>query len=371
MDVYQASIQDPDLATAETIKTMCGYIRRAGRDPLVQRAAHQAEQSWGVDRPSSLVAVQFGLMGASVPGPGCFWWAKHYVKQVPHSQFKQLIAAFPGKRQLLVIPEVVVRFPKPEGDCSTFSMLIAAMLEALGVRWELVTVAVDPQDPALYSHVFVRAVYDDGARLTLDGSHGKYPGWEVPRAHQFRRQAWGSDGEPITDQAPPISALGAYMPRPLRRGLGDDSVGDDSGGTYTDSGSLPGTLVMGPTQDTSGTTDLSSLFSSEGLSTASVPSLTTGGASQTGYVAPSQSSANWAAFATALAKSGMTLAEINAIQPGTVVSANGAILRQATGLPVPVGTGITAALGSTSTTMWLVLAVVVGGAFLLMGNKSR
>jgi hypothetical protein len=151
-------------------------------------------------------------------------------------------------------------------------MLIAAMLEALGVRWELVTVAVDPQDPALYSHVFVRAVYDDGARLTLDGSHGKYPGWEVPRAHQFRRQAWGSDGEPITDQAPPISALGAYMPRPLRRGLGDDSVGDDSGGTYTDSGSLPGTLVMGPTQDTSGTTDLSSLFSSEGLSTASVPS---------------------------------------------------------------------------------------------------
>ena len=250
-------------------------------------------------------------------------------------------------------------------------MLIAAMLEALGVRWELVTVAVDPQDPALYSHVFVRAVYDDGARLTLDGSHGKYPGWEVPRAHQFRRQAWGSDGEPITDQAPPISALGAYMPRPLRRGLGDDSVGDDSGGTYTDSGSLPGTLVMGPTQDTSGTTDLSSLFSSVGLSTASVPSLTTGGASQTGYVAPSQSSANWAAFATALSKSGMTLAEINAIQPGTVVSANGAILRQATGLPVPVGTGITAALGSSSSTLLLLGGAALLVMFMVMGNKSR
>ena len=218
MDVYQASIQDPDLATAETIKTMCGHVHRAAGDPLVQRAAHQAEQSWGVDRPSSLVAAQFGLMGASVPGPGCFWWVKHLVKQVPHSQFKALLAAFPQKRQLLISPEVVLRAQRPAGDCSTFSMLIAAMLEALGIRWELVTVAVDPQDPALYSHVFVRAVYDDGARVTLDGSHGKYPGWEVPRAHQFRRQVWNSDGEPVTDQAPPMSTLGAYMPRPLRRG---------------------------------------------------------------------------------------------------------------------------------------------------------
>jgi hypothetical protein len=371
MDVYQASIQDPDLATAETIKTMCGHVHRAAGDPLVQRAAHQAEQSWGVERPSSLVAAGLGLVTV-VPGASAFWWVKHLVKQVPHDQFKRRVAAFPQKRQLLISPEVVVRAQRPAGDCTTFSMLIAAMLEALGMRWELVTVAVDPEDPTNYSHVFVRAVLDDGARLTLDGSHGKHPGWEVPRAHRFRRQVWDSDGEPITDQAPPISTLGAYMPRP-RWGLGDDSVdvGDESGGTYSDSGSMPGTLVMGPTQDTTGTTDLSSLFASEGLSTASVPSLTTGGASQTGYVAPSQSSTNWAAFATALAKSGMTLAEINAIQPGTVVSANGAILRQATGLPVPVGTGITAALGSSSSTLLLLGGAALLVMFMVMGNRSR
>jgi hypothetical protein len=377
MDVFQASLQDSDLATAETIKTMCGHVHRAAGDPLVQRAAHQAEQSWGVERPSSLVAAGLGLVTV-VPGASAFWWVKHLVKQVPHDQFKRRVAAFPQKRQLLISPEVVVRAQRPAGDCTTFSMLIAAMLEALGMRWELVTVAVDPEDPTNYSHVFVRAVLDDGARLTLDGSHGKHPGWEVPRAHQFRRQVWDSDGEPITDQAPPISTLGAYMPRP-RWGLGDDSVdvGDESASALP-TASLPTTPASGSlyydasgvaAQDATGTTDLSSLFASEGLYTASVPSLTTLGASQTGYVAPSQSSTNWAAFATALAKSGMTLAEINAIQPGTVVSANGAILRQATGLPVPVGTGITAALGSTSTTMWLVLAAVVGGAFLLMGNK--
>jgi len=368
MDVFQASLQDSDLATAETIKTMCGYIRRAGRDPLVQRLAHQAEQSWGVDRPSSLVAAKFGLMGASVPGPGCFWWAKHYVKQVPHSQFKQLLAAFPGKRQLLVIPEVVVRFPHPEGDCSTFSMLIAAMLEALGIRWELVTVAVDPQDPALYSHVFVRAVYDDGARLTLDGSHGKYPGWEVPRAHQFRRQAWGSDGEPITDQAPPMSTLGAYRMRP---GLGDDSS------DWTDTGAA----------STAGSsTDLSSLFSSEGLTVPVGGTDSSGAVIPAGYyspdggltvvalpsgaaVIPTPGAANYASAVAALIKGGMTLAEINAIQPGTVVSANGAILRQATGLAVPVG-GVNAALGSSSTTLWLVGGAALLVLFMLMGSKK-
>jgi hypothetical protein len=66
----------------------------------------------------------------------------------------------------------------------------------------------------------------------------------------------------------------------------------------------------------------------------------------------------------------MTLAEINAIQPGTVVSANGSILRQATGLPVPVGTGITAALGSSST-MLLLGGVALVVVVMLMSGKSR
>jgi hypothetical protein len=369
MDVFQASLQDSDLATAETIKTMCGHVHRAALDPLVQQAAQRAEQSWGTGRASTKALANLGLLIDAVPGAGCFWWVKYGLKQVPHEQFKALLAAFPQKRQLLVSPEVVLRAARPAGDCSTFSMLIAAMLESLGVRWELVTVAVDPQDPALYSHVFVRAVYDDGARLTLDGSHGKYPGWEVPRAHQFRRQVWNSDGEPISDQAPPMSTLGAYRMRP---GLGDD-VGDDSGGTYTDSGSLPGALVMGPTQDTSGSTDSSGAvipagyYSPDGGLT--VVALPAGSA-----VAPSGSastnSAAWAAFATALSKSGMTLAEINAIQPGTVVSANGAILRQATGLAVPVG-GVNAALGSSSTTLWLVGGAALVVLVMMMSGNRR
>jgi hypothetical protein len=354
MRAFQADTQDSDLATAQTIATMCEHIRRAARDPLVQRTAQHAEASWGAARPSTIVAARFGLDGASV-GPGCFWWAKHRVKVLRHSEFKALLAAYPEKRQLLVTPEVVLRAPNAAGDCSTFSMLIAAMLESLGVDWELVTVAVEPADPTLYSHVFVRAVLPDGRRITLDGSHGAYPGWEVPRAHQFRRQVWDSTGEPIDDEAPVVSQLHEYR----RRGLGD---------TYWDA---EGNLV--DTSAGSSVTDLSSAFSEI---TSNVPNQS--GAytpiPASGAVAPSggTNTAAWAAFAgalTAATKGAMTLTEINAIQPGTVVGANGQILRQATGLPVPVGTGITAAIGSSSSVLIIGGLIAAGLLFFVMSNK--
>jgi hypothetical protein len=358
MSVFQADTQDSDLATAQTIRAMCEHIHRASKDPVVRAIAMEAETKM--------------RMGAA--GSGCFWWAKHFVKQLPHSQFKALFAPFPQKRQLLVAPEVVVRAKNPAGDCSTFSMLIAAMLESLGIRWELVTVAVEPSAPWLYSHVFVRAVSADGIRLTLDGSHGKSPGSEVPRARQLRRQVWDENGNAISDAAV-VSELGEYRPMP---GLGQD---DDSGGTYTDSSSLPGALPsdtsvttltnVGPTNpligNDAGTTAGGAIIPAGyyspdgGLTIIALPS--------NAITVPSQSSASWPAAVAAMTKAGLTLAEINTIQPGTVVGANGQILRQATGLPVPVGSGVTAALGSSSTTLLLLGGAALLVMFMVMGNK--
>src|SRR5271157_5434252 len=146
MEVSQADTQDSDIATWQTIQRMCQHIHQAAQDPLVQRTARLAS---GV-----------GFWGGCCwrAHPGCFWWVKQAVSVLPHSQFKALVSAYPEKRQLLISPSVVLRAPNPAGACSTFSMLIAAMLESLGVQWELVTVAVEPEDPMLYSHVFVRAV---------------------------------------------------------------------------------------------------------------------------------------------------------------------------------------------------------------------
>ena len=359
LDVFQADTQDSDTATAQTIAAMCQHIHRAAKDKAVLNGALQAVTRWS--RRSALAPLYsgVGLEPAFADAGACFWWAKYHVKVLPHSEFKALLAAYPQKRQLLIPPDVVLRAPNPAGDCSTFSMLIAALLESLSVAWELVTVAADPHDRSLYSHVFVRAVMPDGGRLTLDGSHGKYPGWEVPRAHQFRRQVWDEDGEPVVDSAPVVSQLHAYR----MRGMGQD---DDSGGTYTDYTQLPGAIP-----DTSSLT-----LNLPGLTTPSTGIIDLGvlpggtmsiDPSTGGYVVPSQSSTAWAQFATALAKGGMTLAEINAIQPGTVVGANGQILRQSTGYPV--SSAITTALGSSST--MLLVAGVAAFALIMALMSSR
>lgn len=90
---------------------------------------------------------------------------------------------------------------------------------------------------------------------------------------------------------------------------------------------------------------------------------------QAGVVVPSQSSAAWANFAATMVKAGMTLAQISAIQPGTVVSANGAILRQSAGFPVPVSsTGVGLSV-NTNTTVLLAAAAIGVGLLFMAGRK--
>jgi hypothetical protein len=185
---------------------------------------------------------------------------------------------------------------------------------------------------------------------------------------------WDAAGEPISDQAPVVSQLHEY----LATGLGDDSfdvnIDTSDASSYATNPTDATLSELGLPTDT---TDLSSVFSSiTGGATPTYTDASTGltatkVGSSSGYVAPSQSSAQWAAFATALAKGGMTLAEINAIQPGTVVGANGQILRQSTGLPVPVGTGITAALGSSSTVLLVAGLAAAALLFVMMSGNKR
>ncbi len=334
----------PDVATAQTVAFMCKLVNGATKHPAVQRAARDAVQRFG-NEPDS-------IPGNANLARAAWWFAKYTVNVLPHEQFKQTVAAFPEKKQLLLAPEFVLTQPRPEGDCSAFTMLIAALLKCLGVRCELVTLAVDPREPEVFTHVYPRAVLEDGQRLALDASHGNYPGWEVPAYDVHRKQIWDTSGSPIPDSAAVSSRLHEYV-----RGLGDDVT------TLPD---LTGSAAPAvPYVDDS--SFLSSLFSTP---VASVDTGAGSGFPQGSLVAPAQNSANWAGFATALAKSGMTLAEINAIQPGTVVGANGQILRQATGLAVPVGTGISVGLGTGTGTILLLGGAALFLVFMMM-NKSR
>jgi len=367
---------------------MCGCIDRASQNPALAAVARDA-------------VARFGALGASFPAMGSgfapggdaaggiaadravgwrssadlaravFWWVKYAVSPMRHSQFKTLVAAFPEKKQLIVDPVALLGMDRPAGDCSAFTMLVCALLRRLWVRYELVTVAVDPEEPSIFTHVYPRAVLDvlrpgssrqleaAGAdarvRLPLDAHAGTAPGWEVPAQDVFRKQVWDAHGQPIADgDSRRFTGLHEYI------GLGDDAADvasidvtyDPTSGLYADTGTgLPASTIDALT-----------------LANQITPSYSLPAGSM---VAPSPTSTNWAAFATALAKSGMTLAEINAIQPGTVVGANGQILRQATGLPVPVAGGsVTAALGSNSSLLLFGGLAVVVVLMLAMSKKS-
>lgn len=244
------------------------------------------------------------------------------------------------KLQLLISPDVLVRMKRMEGDCAIYTMMLCAMLAALGLRYRIHTLAVNPRQPDIFSHVCASALGE-----SLDASHGKYPGWKVPQEHTMREWIFDESAQRVSGR---FTGLHDYRPRRFsrRRGMGADGADVQEGGDY-----FP-PVADNPTQ-TFGQFDWGGIpLASDG-----------------GVQAPSRDSSQWATFASNLAKMGFTLAQINSIQPGTVVSANGAILRQNPGYAVPAGGTISANLGSASSIL------LYGGlglaAILLLGSMFK
>ena len=189
---FQASITDSFQATAETIRYMCRLIDQSKNDVFVQAAAQDA------------VGRFAALCNTKTPGgkaEACWWWVKHAIKFVHHQRLFEKWGVGDGNElQLLISPDVLLRMQDPRGDCAVFTCLLCAMLDCLGVQWEIVTVAVDPKQPDVCSHVYPRAALDHGFTLPLDASHGKYPGWQVPRSRVTLKQVWNDSGAPVQDQ---------------------------------------------------------------------------------------------------------------------------------------------------------------------------
>lgn len=212
---------DTDTATRQTIQMMCEYIRESVKDPEVQRAAAFARRRFagGSSRPSALVW-------------GVFWYLKHCLK------FRQDEASLfrlgeRDQQDFLISPAVLVRMRDPAEDCDGFSMMGAALLAVLGVPVYLATVAASARQPWRWSHVFLVARTECGF-VPLDASHGRAPGWMVPREDIFRWQAWGLDGRPA-DVKLSEGRLSGYVRKGPGRGMGDvcavGSVDPSSGDT--------------------------------------------------------------------------------------------------------------------------------------------
>ncbi len=217
---------------------MCEHIRQSSRDPVLRRVASNAVQQF---RGGPLYIGQpFNPKDPRVIAESCYWFAKHHMTFVIHDEMIRAIFGEHDQMQLLISPALLLRMRSMEGDCAIYTMLIAAMLQSQGVPFEIVTVAVDPAQPGVFSHVYPRAVLPQG-RMPLDASHGDYPGWEVPASRQSKRQVWNESGSPVSDQAPRWSGLHGYAVA-RRQGLGACGVDPSSGEAWGDCG-----LVAPPT----------------------------------------------------------------------------------------------------------------------------
>ncbi len=338
---------DPDTATQQTVQEMCRQIHAAAKDPLIQQAARQAVAVYR-GGPAWAMRSQHGpdpLENDMRVADSCFWWVKHNLRFTHHGSMFERWAGELGdpatKLQLLIAPDVLIRMNRMEGDCAIYTMMLCALLEASGIEWQIVPAAVDRNQPEIFSHVFARA-----AGESLDASHGPYPGWQVPSYDLHRVWVFDSNGQRVS-QSPGFSGLHAYR----SRGMGDDTSGDFAG-EYT--GGDTTQLPYYPLPTGGGTF---------------VDQSTGAPYSGPAFTVPQQGTAQWASLASLLVKGGFDLARLNAIQPGTVVSANGAILRQNPGYAVGSPT-MSANLGGISTTTLAIgaVALIVGRSFLKGGR---
>ncbi len=331
---------DPDTATAETVAVMCDHIRKGALDAGVQSAAMQA-----VNQFAGMADV--GLGPGSV-GAAAFWWCKHFLKFVHHEFIIRQRLGEAGHLQGLISPEVIVNQiangERPAGDCAIYSDCVAAFLRVFGVPFEVVTVAVNPEEPTVFSHVFIYEVRPDGSRLPLDASHGEYPGWQVPTAHVSRRQVWDMNGNPVADRGSRFSGLGNYV----LSGMGADG---DFGGEYSgpDNSYVPLDPYLEP----------------GGVSYDLGPGYFGGG----NLTVPSKSSPQWADFASKALQGGMTLALINSMPAGSVINPNGQIVRQAPGYAVTPGTLFSSVTSGGINPLYIGLGLVGLFVILQMGKK--
>jgi hypothetical protein len=206
---------DTNTATEQTVSKMCDYIAQSVADPVVKLWASRAF-AFGQGRRDPMAMCW-----------GTYWLVKHAIKFARDEP--RLFRLGEGDAlDMLIAPAVLVRMAMPQEDCDGFTMLICALLENLGVPWCIVTVAADRNDPDRWSHVFPMALFPDGSNIAMDASHGRFPGWMVPKADIFRWQAWDKNGAPIDVRPNRAPALHGYIPRGrpmrMRRGMGQDDT---------------------------------------------------------------------------------------------------------------------------------------------------
>jgi hypothetical protein len=168
---------DSSVSTADTIHQMKALAIDASRSPFISTLVN----SLLINLPSHPSQTDIAR--------DIYWWIKSHVTFVEDEQVLGSILGYEDVAQELLIPPVVlISMPSPSGDCDDFSMLAASCLLCAQIRCAFVTIAVDPETPERFSHVYVCALLDD-KWMGFDTSHGQYLGWEY-NGKVYRKVTW-------------------------------------------------------------------------------------------------------------------------------------------------------------------------------------
>lgn len=94
------------------------------------------------------------------------------------------------------------------GDCDCISVLICSLLESIGLRCRLMTVAADPRDPEQFSHVYPEVLVA-GKWVAVDAAR-RHPAFARSPARYFRKRVWSVDSGEWRDLA--MNGLGIMPP---------------------------------------------------------------------------------------------------------------------------------------------------------------
>jgi len=79
------------------------------------------------------------------------------------------------------------------GDCDDYSILICSLLDTIGMKTRLITIAGDPRDPDQFSHVYPE-VFVGGQWVTVDAARRKPEFGKQPSTYS-RKRWWAVDDE--------------------------------------------------------------------------------------------------------------------------------------------------------------------------------
>jgi hypothetical protein len=169
---------DPDTQVAQTIQRMRRHVLEDSRSPAILNEA-AAIQSLGGE-----------------PCSDTFWHVKGKVGFRRDEDLGRPVQPFlddPNIVEVLIRPRDLAQMPNPLEDCDGSASYVPALLMAQGVPCSFVTVAADSREPGRFSHVYA-ACYPPEGRISLDASHGPYPGWECTGTGQVTRvKEWPID----------------------------------------------------------------------------------------------------------------------------------------------------------------------------------